>query len=135
MLPSILIHSRVSLSSPQAPSLRLRQRLERSQPLAPRRPLEVALPPQLHHSLSFSPQQICFCFLHSSPSVSSAASVSVTSLLPQSAQYASEAVARLPGRPGGPVGVGWWRASSAHHKPGYELVLWPVSTQAGAPRW
>lgn len=47
----------------------------------------------------------------------------------QSAQYSSEAVSWLPGRSGGPVSVGEWRASSADHKPGAQFLLRPVSIQ------
>lgn len=49
------------------------------------------------------------------------------SLSPQSAQYSSEAVSRLPGRFSGPVSVGEWRASSADHMSGAQFLLRPVS--------
>lgn len=55
--------------------------------------------------------------------------LSMASFHPQSAQYSIEAVSRLPGRFGGPVSVGEWRASSADHKSGHQFLLRPVSTR------
>lgn len=53
----------------------------------------------------------------------------MASFHPQSAQYSIEAVSGLPGRFGGPVSVGEWRASSADHKSGRQFLLRPVSTR------
>lgn len=48
--------------------------------------------------------------------------------LMQGAELPAEAVSGLPGGAGDPAGVGERGASSADHQPGYQLLLWPVST-------
>ncbi len=47
--------------------------------------------------------------------------------LMQGAELPAEAVSGLPGGAGDPAGVGERGATSANHKPGYQLLLWPVS--------
>lgn len=50
-----------------------------------------------------------------------------TLCLMQGAELPAEAVSGLPGGAGDPAGVGEWGAASANHKPGCQLLLWPVS--------
>lgn len=47
----------------------------------------------------------------------------------QGAELPAEAVSGLPGGASDPAGVGKRGAASANHKPGYQLLLWPVSPQ------